>query len=98
MTGRHSITILHVSDMQFGKEHRFGTEGIAAGDRRYSSLAARLLQDVTWLREEHGVWPDLVVASGDLAEWALPTEFGKVGEFLAEVAEGLNLGHDRVTM
>ncbi len=42
--------------------------------------------------------PDLVVASGDLAEWALPTEFKKVSEFLAEVAKGLELGNDRVAM
>ncbi|MGC5012059.1 metallophosphoesterase [Streptosporangium sp. DT93] len=98
MTGRRSITILHVSDMQFGREHRFGAEGITEGDRKHSSLAARLLDDVAWLRSEHNLRPDLVVASGDLAEWALPTEFTKVSEFLTEVAAGLGLGHDRVAM
>ncbi|GAA3030903.1 eIF2A-related protein [Streptosporangium longisporum] len=98
MTGRHSVTILHVSDMQFGKEHRFGTEGITEGDRKCSSLAARLLDDLAWLQGEHELRPDLVVASGDLTEWALPTEFTKVNEFLTEVAEGLGLGNDRVAM
>ncbi|MFF5112380.1 metallophosphoesterase [Streptosporangium sp. NPDC000509] len=98
MTGRNSITILHVSDMQFGKEHRFGTEGVTAGDRKHSSLAARLLEDVAWLQDEHGVRPDLVVASGDLAEWALPSEFRKVREFLSEVTEGLGLDRGRISM
>lgn len=67
MTGRHSITILHISNMQFGKEHRFGAKGITAGDREYSSPAARLPDDITRLQAEHGMRPDLVVASGDLA-------------------------------
>ncbi|MEV8631077.1 pentapeptide repeat-containing protein, partial [Streptosporangium sp. NPDC051023] len=98
MSTERSITVLHVSDMQFGREHRFGAEGVTAGDRRFSSLAARLLEDVAWLGEEHGVRPDLVVASGDLAEWALPTEFARVGEFLTELSEGLELGRERVVM
>ncbi|MEV4382728.1 pentapeptide repeat-containing protein, partial [Streptosporangium sp. NPDC049644] len=84
--------------MQFGKEHRFGAEGITAEDRKHSSLAARLLEDVAWLQDEHGIRPDLVVASGDLAEWALPTEFRKVGEFLTEMAAGLGLDKGRVAM
>ncbi|MEV7008959.1 pentapeptide repeat-containing protein, partial [Streptosporangium sp. NPDC051022] len=98
MNRERSITVLHVSDTQFGGEHRFGTEGITAGDRRFSSLAARLLEDVAWLGEEYGVRPDLVVASGDLAEWALPNEFTRVGEFLTELSEGLGLGRERVAM
>ncbi|MFF3439391.1 pentapeptide repeat-containing protein, partial [Streptosporangium sp. NPDC002721] len=84
--------------MQFGKEHRFGGEGLTAEDRRHSSLTARLLDDVAWLQGEHDVRPDLVVASGDLAEWALPTEFKKVADFLGEVAKGLGLGKGRVAM
>ncbi|MFC0863108.1 metallophosphoesterase family protein [Sphaerimonospora cavernae] len=98
MAGRQAITMLHVSDMQFGAHHRFGTDGMTDGDREHASLAARLLKDLAWLREKRGVAPDLIVASGDLAEWARPAEFNHVHDFLSDLAEGLGLARDRVVM
>ncbi|TLP59868.1 pentapeptide repeat-containing protein [Microbispora triticiradicis] len=98
MTERRAITVLHVSDTQFGAHHRHGAEGVTEQDRTYSSLAARLLSDVKRLREEHGVSPDLVVASGDLAEWARPAEFDQFYDFLTELASGLGLSRSRVAM
>ena len=98
MSQGRSVTVLHVSDTQFGKEHRFGEEGLTPGDRRHSFLAARTLKDVRHLEDEHGLRPDLVVASGDLAEWGLPKEFKQVKEFLEELTDGLGLSRDRVVM
>ncbi|MGH8966321.1 MAG: metallophosphoesterase, partial [Actinomycetes bacterium] len=98
MSGERSVTMLHVSDMQFGDKHRFGAEGLTAADRRLSTLAARLLDDINVLREEHGLSPDLVVASGDLAEQARPQEFSLVRDFLAELADGLELGRERIVI
>ncbi|WP_182874477.1 pentapeptide repeat-containing protein [Microbispora sp. H10670] len=98
MTERRAITVLHVSDTQFGAHHRHGAEGVTEQDRTYSSLAARLLADVKRLREERGVSPDLVVASGDLAEWARPAEFDQFYDFLTELASGLGLSRSRVAM
>lgn len=98
MAERRAITVLHVSDTQFGAHHRHGAEGVTEQDRTYSSLAARLLADVKRLREERGVSPDLVVASGDLAEWARPAEFDQFYDFLTELASGLGLSRSRVAM
>ncbi|TQS29730.1 pentapeptide repeat-containing protein [Microbispora sp. KK1-11] len=98
MAERDAITVLHVSDTQFGAYHRFGTDGITERDRTHASLATRLLADLARLREESGVSPDIVVASGDLAEWARPAEFAQVHDFLAELAGGLELSRSRVAM
>jgi 3',5'-cyclic AMP phosphodiesterase CpdA len=98
MSGERSVTLLHVSDMQFGAKHRFGADGLTSGDRRFSTLAARLLDDIEVLRAEHGLRPDLIVASGDLAEHAKPREFAQVRDFLAELADGLNVPRYRVVI
>ena len=90
--------MLHVSDMQFGAQHRFGADGGTAGDRRRGSLAARLLSDLGYLRAEYGLAPDLLIASGDLAEQAKPAEFAQVHDFFVELSEGLGISRDRVAM
>jgi len=92
------VTILHVSDMQFGAQHRFGADGITPGDRRNSTLAARLLGDLEHLSGEYGLAPDLVVGSGDLTEQAKREEFDQAYDFLAELADGLGLGRHRVAI
>ncbi len=98
MSDRSSIVILHVSDMQFGAHHRFGVEGATAEDRRHASLAGRILEDLAWFRDRHRLSPDIAVASGDLAEWAMPAEFEQVHDFLGELCEGLGLSRQRVAM
>jgi 3',5'-cyclic AMP phosphodiesterase CpdA len=98
VSGRTSITILHISDTQFGAKHRFGNEGLTAGDRRLSRLVSRLLEDIALLRRTHGLEPDLIVASGDLAETGSRSEFQQVRDFLAELAAGLGLDRNRVVM
>ena len=75
------VTVLHLSDLQFGARHRFGGEGLAAGDRRRSTLVARLLDDLAHLKDKLGLRADLVIASGDLAEQARLTEFEQVHGF-----------------
>ncbi|MEV5410559.1 pentapeptide repeat-containing protein, partial [Thermopolyspora sp. NPDC052614] len=98
MSGKSSITILHVSDTQFGAKHRFGAEGLTAADRHLSQLHTRLLDDIRWLEDKHGLRPDLIVASGDLAETGARSEFALVRDFLTGLAQGLGLSRDRVAM
>ncbi|MBW8487233.1 pentapeptide repeat-containing protein, partial [Actinomadura parmotrematis] len=98
MPSEGSVTILHLSDLQFGEKHRHGREGVTAGDRRLSSLAARLLDDLKDVRRAEGIAPDLVVVSGDLAERARPAEYEQVGEFLTDLTAGLGLDAGRTVM
>jgi 3',5'-cyclic AMP phosphodiesterase CpdA len=55
-----AVTVLHVSDTQFGAYHRFSAD---------DSLAGHLIRDVAGLIGGQGVpRPDLIVLSGDIAE------------------------------
>lgn len=72
LPGRADVTVLHLSDTQFGAHHEPGRTGLTAADRRRDSLFARLHKDLRFLREEHELRPDLLVVFGDLAEWAKP--------------------------
>jgi hypothetical protein len=62
-----SLTILHLSDVQFGKNHVFGGAGLTDADPHLDSLFVRLHDDLDELREREGVAPDAVVVSGAAA-------------------------------
>ena len=69
------ITLLHLSDMQFGKLHRFGWLALPEPDAKYDTLLHRLTKDLDELRRKRGLRPNIIVASGDLVEWGRKTEF-----------------------
>ena len=80
------LTILHLSDPQFGQNPAAtaGT-GLTAADRYRDSFFARLHEDLAKLAGTHGLRPDLIVVTGDLAERGLPSEFGQVNDFLEQL-------------
>jgi len=80
---RESITLLHVSDMQFGRHHRFG--GLD-----YDTLFQRLSDDLHVLEKE-GVHPQLIVVSGDLAEQGKKQEFEDALQLLEKLTERLKV-------
>ena len=83
------LTILHVSDPQFGSNHLFGGNGLTPADHAHDTLFRRLHDDLSRLADEHGLRPDLMVVTGDLAERGKRSEFDRVVEFLAALAEAL---------
>ena len=63
-----SVTVLHVSDTQFGTYHRFDSS---------DSLSSHLIRDLATLRKD-GVPPiDLIILSGDIAERGKRTEYDR---------------------
>ena len=85
MTEPKPITILHISDIQFGHKHRFGRLGDEdQSDAAFDTLLARLTLDLDQLRDAHGLKPDLLVVSGDLAEWGRKSEFEDALKFLVK--------------
>src|SRR5437660_9867856 len=82
---RSSITLLHVSDVQFGRYHAFGHSGMTEADRELDSLFSRLHADIDDLRRSQGLVPEVVVLSGDLAEWALPCVVDHADVMLSDV-------------
>lgn len=78
------ITLLHLSDLQFGPHHRFEGPGSPG------SLLSRLRDDLDRLRKEEALRPDLVLLTGDLTEYGLKSEFDQLLSFahgLTEVTE-----------
>mgnify|MGYP001578657341 CR=1 FL=1 len=59
-----SITILHLSDLQFGANHRFGLD-TGTPDAKHDTLLGRLTHDLDSLRQEGRIttcariWPSL---------------------------------------
>src|SRR5262249_12270204 len=92
------ITLLHLSDLQFGRYHRFGRLGAFDPDAAFDTLIGRLTHDLDLLKRDHRLVPQIVVISGDLAEWGLPAEFNEAREFLLKLIEHLGLGRNRVVI
>ncbi|HZN18539.1 MAG TPA: trypsin-like peptidase domain-containing protein, partial [Micromonosporaceae bacterium] len=97
-SGAERLTILHVSDPQFGRHHLFGGNGLTPADQAHDTLFARLHEDLAGLADEHDLRPDLMVVTGDLAEWGLRTEFERVTEFLAALADAAGLPRRHVAV
>jgi 3',5'-cyclic AMP phosphodiesterase CpdA/tetratricopeptide (TPR) repeat protein len=89
-----SLTVLHISDLQFGRNHRFGQLGLADNpDAELDTLFKRLSDDLDVLASD--VKPELVVVSGDLVEWGLKREFEDALEFLVKLSEHTKIPRDR---
>src|SRR5688572_11127167 len=86
-----AITILHVSDVQFGKHHRFADEGGG-----FDTLLRRLCDDLDLLRERNGLEPDLIALTGDLAEWGMKRELEQVAVFGERLLAHLQLDPERL--
>ena len=85
-----AVTILHLSDVQFSKHHRF-----ADADGGFDTLLRRLCDDLDLLKRNHGLAPDLVALTGDLAEWGMKREFDQVAVFGEGLLQHLQLEPDR---
>ncbi len=96
--GKAELTILHVSDMQFGRHHLFGGNGLTPSDRAEDTLFRRLHDDLSGLADDHGLRPDLLVVTGDLAEWGLRSEFEQVVDFLSALSEAAEIPRRHVAI
>lgn len=86
-----SVTVLHLSDLQFGRFHRFlGLD--------LDTLLHRLRADLRELEKSHGLVPDLLIVTGDLAEWGKQAEFDDALRFVEELTKTLKIERDRVVL
>ena len=90
-----SVTILHLSDLQFGVHHRFtgctqdqhadaqiNSKSRYGSNDAYNTLAAKLLRDLSILNEQENLYPNVLVISGDLAEWSVESEYDAVSQLI----------------
>lgn len=87
-----------MSDPQFGRHHLVGGNGLTPADQAHDTLFQRLHEDLHQLAENHGLRPDWMVVTGDLAEWGLPSEFEQVVEFLTALTEAAQLSRRQVAI
>src|SRR5208337_1788183 len=99
--------ILHLSDIQFGAHHRFTGRTLPAtdeppdplarygSDERYKTLFAKLEEDLELLKDEEGLKANILVISGDLAEWSLQEEYNKVKNFIESLLNTPSVSLDR---
>ncbi|HET7444270.1 MAG TPA: HAD family hydrolase [Solirubrobacterales bacterium] len=100
MTGKAedgSVTLLHISDLQFGYRHRFGNLAAGDPDAEFDSLFGRLREDLTALADQ-GMRPEVIVVSGDLAEKGQLKEYEDAHEFLVRLCDTLALPRRRVVL
>jgi len=90
----NAVTLLHISDMQFGKFHRYA-EGKDGFHNPHDTLTARLIDDLKHLAEHNNVRPDLIICTGDLAEWGMAKEFTDAFAFLAKLCDHYSLPRSR---
>jgi 3',5'-cyclic AMP phosphodiesterase CpdA len=83
-------TILHVSDTQFGRYHRFG-DGVDA-------LAFQLVRDLRRISEEGVPAADLIVLSGDIAEQGRKAEYEQARAFIDALMEYTGLDPSKVVV
>lgn len=73
---RAELTILHVSGPRFSSADTMPQE----------ALFGQLHRDITEIGNRHGLHPDLLIVTGDLADAGLPGEYRQATEFLGALA------------
>ncbi len=96
MPESRTVTIVHLSDLQFGARHRFKLPRELDAVDDLDTLEHRLQEDLAFLLEEYELRPDLMIVSGDLAEWGRPSEFEDVLQFLLGVGKSIPLSRERI--
>ena len=83
------VNIIHISDLHFGKNHRFQSPMSAMKDRPsddgYPKLSTKFSED---LSKQNLDGPVVLCASGDFAEFAALKEFEAAESFFKELFNG----------
>ena len=96
MSSSHFITLLHLSDLRFGRYHRFGRLALASPEDSLDAVLGRLGDDLRKLREEHDLRPDLLILTGDLTQSGLRSEFQDALRLIEGITDLLRLPRNQV--
>jgi WD40 repeat protein/uncharacterized protein YjbI with pentapeptide repeats/3',5'-cyclic AMP phosphodiesterase CpdA len=97
-TAHSTTTLVHISDVQFGRRHPFGNLAIGDPEADLDTVFTRLRDDLEVLAREHGLRPQVIVVSGDLAECGLPSELGHAFDLLDRLSQSLDVPRSRVVV
>nr|WP_298720562.1 metallophosphoesterase [uncultured Steroidobacter sp.] len=82
-----ACTILHVSDLHHGRFYGFAST---------AEFLARFENALKHAKEDRELWPDLIVATGDLSSIAEPWEFSEAAQTLQEMLTLAKLPPERL--
>src|SRR5262249_56698898 len=91
------VTILHLSDLQFGADHPFGGNGHLDPELHAEALRGELHSDLDRIVGETGP-PGLVLVTGDITDSGAPREFEQVRSHLTSLIEHLRLRPERLVL
>jgi len=91
-----SLTILHLSDLQYGNNHPFGIGDAATANS--GSLFTKMADDLKSLVVDAGGRVDCIVVSGDLTERGTPSEFAQAFAFLNQLCGVLGVESSKVVL
>ena len=86
------LTILHLSDLQFGCHHRY------KGKEPYQTLLDKLVADLEHLEEAYDVRANAIVVTGDVAQTSVPSEYEQARVFLDGLLAALKMERQRVVI
>lgn len=92
------LTLLHLSDTQFGRHHRFGSPASDDPNESFDTLLSRLIDDLKALQKDPGLNPQVVLLTGDLAEEGKKKEYLDVLSLADGLAKHLNIPRRQVVM
>jgi len=87
--------ILHISDLQFGEDHAF----MSTDPSSTQSLLYELKRGLDQCLKDHEVSrPNIIVISGDIANWAEPPEYELAKQFIEELCGYLEIDRQHVVL
>jgi len=81
--------LLHLSDIQFGRQNRYGSDDAS------SILFSKLREDLNLLKSRHDFKITCVVVTGDIADSGSPNEYAQAQQFFAAIKEYLNIEKEK---
>jgi formylglycine-generating enzyme required for sulfatase activity/3',5'-cyclic AMP phosphodiesterase CpdA len=98
-SSKRRIQILHLSDIQYGRHHvdRDGGRKPLYADADYTPQLEKLTADLDIIKNQ-GVRPELIVVTGDIAEWSRKKEYLAAEKFIGGIAGHLGIDRRFVVM
>jgi len=91
------VTILHLSDLQFGRHHvSEDRPPLYENNGDYTVEIQKICADIRRTRTAHQLNVDFVAITGDIAEWSIATEYEAASTFLNGIISELELSPHQV--
>lgn len=94
------VSLMHLSDLQFGRHHADPGERppLYRDDNSYDDELAKFKADLKRVKNAYDIKPDIIVVTGDVAEWSRKPEYDVASNLLSELANECDLPRRNVAI